>query len=222
MERMNEVLPKPKIEAIRSRLVGWGEANYKNYPWRENSNPYLALVAELLLTRTRAENVLPVYNRFTNEFPTPASLAEADLEHIGRLVHPLGLRWRVPLLKALGKRLAELGHVPTEPKELLELPGIGPYSAAAWLSFHAGRRGVLVDSNVVRWICRLLCREYNAETRRKKWLIQLADKLTPHERTDTYNYAVLDFTMQVCVPGRPKCEICPIGADLCCFGLRNT
>jgi len=88
------------------------------------------------------------------------------------------------------------------------------------LSFHGGKNAVIIDANVVRWICRLVDRQCDAETRRKKWLIELAKKLTPDRRVKDYNYAVLDFTMEICVK-KPLCEVCPLGAKLCAYGRKK-
>jgi A/G-specific adenine glycosylase len=109
------------------------------------------------------------------------------------------------------------GEPPDDPTELQQLPGVGPYAAAAWLSLHRGKRALLVDNNVARWLARLECKAYDGETRRKRWVSELADDLTPKRSFRDFNYAVLDFTMTICVPGRPKCEICPLVGD-CCYG----
>lgn len=160
-----------------------------------------------------------VYNLFVSRYPEPSDLAKAPLEEIEELIYPLGLRWRVPLIRQLGESLDRLGIVPDTLEGLLDLPGVGPYAAAAYLGFHGGRRGVIVDANVVRWLCRLIDRPYDGETRRKRWLIELADAVTPHRNWKEFNYAVLDFTMQVC--GKvPRCPVCPVGPDLCLTGRK--
>lgn len=196
----------------------WGKENFRDFPWRRPRRRWHGLIAEILLQRTRAENVIPVYRAFITSFPTLKRFAEASVEEIEQIIWPLGLRWRAPLLEALGRQLYERGRVPTSIEELTSLPGVGPYVAAAWLSFHGDGRGVLIDANVVRWICRMVGREYDGETRRKKWLIELADRLTPQENVKQFNYAVLDFTMTICIPREPRCEICPVGPRLCTYG----
>lgn len=206
------------VREIRRRLTRWGAANYRAFPWRSPANPYFGLVAEVMLQRTRAQNVVPVYERFVARFPTPHDLAEADVEELEALWRPLGLLWRVPLVHALGARLAENGRIPDTLDGLLALPGVGPYAAAAYHSFHGGGRGVLIDSNVVRWLARLTGRTFDAETRRKRWVRDLADRITPPRGFRVFNFALLDFTMTVCVPGRPRCGACPLGPQLCTYG----
>jgi A/G-specific adenine glycosylase len=209
------------IEDIRKILLEWGKAHYKEYAWRMPDQLWHGLIAEILLQRTRANNVIPVYETFIRHFPTPEKLAEASVEDIEAIIYPLGLRWRAPLLKKLGESLVQThGEIPRSYEKLLELPGVGPYVASAWLVFHGGGRSVIIDANVVRWLCRLVDQPMNGETRRKKWLIALAEKMTPAENNKEYNYAVLDFTMEVCglIPG---CAECPIGANFCLYRRKN-
>jgi A/G-specific adenine glycosylase len=221
---MNRLSPSPtdfgddEIGTIRQRLRRWGRENYRLFPWREAEEPFFGLVAEIMLQRTRAASVVPVYERFTKRYPTPLQLANADEEELALLMRPLGLLWRVPLLKAMGTALGALGRIPRTLDGLMALPGVGPYAAAAYFSFHGGGRGVLIDSNVVRFLARLTGRPFDAETRRKRWVRELADRLTPHRTVRAFNYALLDFTMNVCTPGVPKCEVCPLNTGLCEYG----
>jgi A/G-specific adenine glycosylase len=174
----------------------------------------------VLLQRTRATSVASVYQQFVFAFATPSELARAPLQQIEKLLYPLGLRWRAPLIKKLGQALdARGGNPPDSLPELITLPGVGPYAAAAYLGFHTRERAVIIDANVVRLLCRLIGYEYDGETRRKQWLLDFADKMTPHQNVKRYNYGILDFTMQICTT-RPKCEQCPVGPTLCTHGQR--
>lgn len=216
---MQEPAHQEEVKEAREILRSWGAENYQDYPWRRPGRAWHGLVAEILLQRTRAENVVPVYRVFVETFPTPADLARASEDQVQLIIYPLGLRWRAPLLVSLGKELTRLGKVPDTFDELVVLPGIGPYVAAAWLSFHADGRGVLIDANIVRWICRMTGREYDGETRRKRWLRDFMEQLTPLAPVKEFNYALLDFTMLVCTPVNPKCSECPFAdRSLCEFG----
>ena len=93
--------------------------------------------------------------------------------------------------------LAQLGLAETV-EELASLPGIGRYTGAAWLSLYRGKRAVIIDANVARWLSRLTGRAPPADPRHCAWLRDLADELTPRRAFRDYNYAVLDFTMIVC------------------------
>lgn len=174
-----------------------------------------------MLQRTKANNVVPVYEAFFEHFSSPEKLAQASEEEIEQVIYPLGLRWRAPLLKKLGAQLVQMqGELPRDLEGLLELHGVGLYVAAAWLSFHGGRRSVIIDANVVRWICRLVDRPMDGETRRKRWLIELAAKLTPENNWKEYNYAILDFSMEICTK-KPQCPQCPLGPAICLYGRKQ-
>lgn len=104
-------------------------------------------------------------------------------------------------------------RVPVTVAELEKLPGVGPYAANAFASFHADQRGVLLDSNIVRFYGRLLGLKTGPETRRSRLFREIAEVVTPDHRTKRYNYSVLDFTRRVCTT-RPLCSECPLQA--CC------
>jgi A/G-specific adenine glycosylase len=214
-------IAEDEIKIIRHRILRWGRINFRDFPWRTTGKLWHKLAAEILLQRTKAKSAASIYNQFINKFSDPSELASAPLEELQELVYPLGLPVRASQLKNFGIALMSIGGNPPDSiEELLNLPAIGQYAAAAYLSFHRNKRAVIIDANVVRWICRLIDNECNGETRRKKWMIDLADKLTPNRSVKDYNYAVLDFTMEICTTN-PKCEICPIGPELCLFGRRK-
>lgn len=196
----------------------WGQENYQKFSWREASQPWHGLIAEILLQRTRARNVEPVYERFICRFNSLDELAAASVEDIEEVIHSLGLAWRAARLRDLGKGLLRSGgRIPNTVEDLKKLPGVGEYVASAWLSFHGGVRCKIVDANIVRFICRLLGKPMDGETRRQEWLHTIAEDLTPRRNWKTYNYAVLDFTMKICGT-RPLCKACPIEIRLCSFG----
>ena len=207
------------LQRLRSALVSWGRKNFTNFPWRHTENRFHALVAELLLQRTRADQVLPVYEEFVRLYPVPQSLAASPPEHLAEMMQPLGLHWRIPLLLELGEKLAEAGGVPTDRRGLLALPGVGPYAASALLSLHVRVRCAIVDSNVVRLYSRLFGFQFDGETRRKKWFLQVAEKVTPARVFRDFNYALLDLTRAICRP-KPLCEECAI-RKLCRFGTER-
>ena len=102
-----------------------------SFPWRLTRDPFEVLIAEVLLQRTKAESVASVYGEFTRRWSNPQSLSRARLSTIARVVEPLGLNKRAPILKRLGRELAAHEQMPTDPEELLLLPGVGPYTANA-------------------------------------------------------------------------------------------
>jgi A/G-specific adenine glycosylase len=213
----SHLLNEKEIREIRLRILAWGEKNIRTFPWRSPEKIWHGLVAEVLLQRTRAESVVPVYKKFTQQFPEPEDLATATEEEILDVIRSLGLHWRAPLLKKMGESLVQAGGIPETVDGLQKLPGIGVYTSNAFLSFHGDSPGVLIDSNIVRWISRLIGREYDGETRRKKWLRKTVMRLTPDEDNRAFNYASLDFTMTVCRPKSPECPECPIGNAYCSY-----
>lgn len=151
-------------------------------------------------------------------FPSAAALAASSDDALALLTSSLGLHWRGPLLRSTAAIVAATGgQPPLSYEKLLQLPGVGPYAASAWLSLHRGRRAPIVDSNVARWLCRLTGNQYHAESRRSALVLRLADELTPKTSYRDYNYAVLDFTMTICKPSNPLCHECPL-LSLCDFG----
>lgn len=209
---------KRRIARVRRRLLRWASENYQSYIWRDEPDPWLALLAEFLLQRTRARQVERVFSEVRESYPTAASLAEAGPEAATAIMAGLGLYWRGPLLHGVAVAVAEAGGYPPEDlEELRRLVGVGPYTSAAWLSLHRGKRAVIVDANVARLLARLTGREYPRDPRHVRWVKELADRLTPRRAFRAYNYAVLDFTMIVCTPRAPRCLECPLRPD-CRFG----
>ena len=204
-------LTRETVRAVRKALLRWGRAHFADYPWRQPLPLWQALIAEVMLLRTRAQQVVPVFEDLRTRYDTPAAFARAGEHEIRDLVRPLGLAWRGALLTRLARSLDELGgELPDSVEGLQELPGVGPYAAAATLSLHSNRRAALIDANTVRVVCRLLGRPYDGETRRKRWLRELMEELTPPRAHRAFNYALLDLAMTVCKPRRPKCERCPL------------
>lgn len=176
------------------------------------------MLAELLLQRTRAEQVAPVYKQLCKLFRRPEDMAAAPPNIIADTVHPLGLHWRASWLQQFAREVANRfgSSLPRDVQVLDALPGVGPYAAAAFVSLHAGKRAPIVDGNVVRLYGRLFGFKTDGETRRKKFLHVIAERMTPPTKFREYNYALLDFTRAVCAPA-PRCKDCPLNS-LCTFG----
>lgn len=214
-----ERLTNQQIARIRRRLLSWGRENFRQYPWRLEQDPWLTLVAEFFLQRTRASQVEALYEWFRHTYPTADSLEQAG-EAAARLVTSrLGLHFRGPQLHALASAVSQLGGRPPETRDALRrFAGVGPYTSAAWLSLHRGRRAVIVDSNVVRWLARLTGHRCQRDPRGVRWVNELAARLTPRRAFRDYNYAALDFTMTICTRGVPRCLVCPL-RSACTYGI---
>ena len=204
-------------------MLNWGATHSQSYPWRARGLPvWQGLIAEFLLLRTRADQAASVFESIQGHYPDARSLGDAPEDHLSEMIASLGLRWRRPLFVQLARAIAERdGDIPTTVNELRELPGVGPYVAAATAALHAGNRAAIVDANIVRLLCRLTGQEYDGETRRKRWLLDLADRLTPEVEFRAYGYAALDLSMTLCRPRQPSCADCPL-VDLCVTGRDRT
>jgi A/G-specific adenine glycosylase len=195
---------------FQRRLLNWArrEGSLRTFPWRLESDPYRFLIAEMMLRRTQAPQVARVYSQFMRNWPTLKEFVFADSQLIRRVLHPLGLEWRVENFLAVQKCLSRSGKVPSSYAQLLELPGVGDYVASAVCCFGYGERFALIDTNSVRVIGRYFQLETGPETRRRKWFKALAHDLVPASDVATYNYALLDLASSVCRPQSPACGAC--------------
>lgn len=203
-------------------LLEWYDANRRNYPWRTSRDPYEVLIAEIMLQRTRADQVLPVYLSFIKKFPTVRKLNEASLEEIREFFDSLGLMWRAKLVKRLAADLVNRfdGRVPESRKELLSLPAVGEYMADAVLSFAYGENVEVVDANVVRVIGRVFELKSSGEARRNRKFRNIARNIVSEGHARKVNWAIIDLAALVCTPKNPKCDECPLQA-VCSFARRS-
>jgi A/G-specific adenine glycosylase len=199
-------------------LLEWWYKNKRDYPWRHTDDPYFILTAEMLLRKTTAQQVEKIYNIFLAKYPNPRTLAEADENELKKLLEPLGMEYkRAELFKKLGLAVEEMynGKIPSEPQELLKLPGVGMYAANAVLSFAHSKDVPLLDTNFIRTIQRVFgVRSEKSRTRDDKKVWEFARSLVPSENSKNFNLAVLDFAALICKAKKPKCSICPI-RDIC-------
>lgn len=217
--------PDENTELIRffvNSLLSWYQQNGRSFPWRKTEDPYQILVAELMLQRTKASQVVPVYLEFIKEFPDVISLSKASPERIREYFSKLGLEWRAEKVLGLAKILVEKygGKIPCNKRELLSLPGIGEYISAAVLSFACDIPVAVVDSNVVRVLSRYFGIKPKGEGRRDRRIIDLASKILPKSLHQEYNFAIIDFAAIICTPRKPKCIRCPL-REKCMKTLRS-
>lgn len=209
-----------KIDFVQKNVIAWGRDHFQSYPWRHSEDAWLTLLAELLLQRTRAGQVVPIFEYFSKNYPTAEDLLKNE-EALDIATRHTGLHFRKTFLKDIARVVVENGGEPPEDfAALIEIRGIGPYTAGAWLSLHRDKRSVIIDSNVVRWLSRMTGERYNRDPRGLKWVQKLCEALTPPKNFKAYNYAVLDFTMLICKPKNPSCEICPVHG-MCLHGKEN-
>jgi A/G-specific adenine glycosylase len=216
-------LLKPKSESspfeaaddFRNALGDWFSSEGKDFPWRRTRDPYAVLVSEMMLQQTRVAHVLGkgYFTRFLEVFPDVESLAAADDSRLLKAWEGLGYYRRARMLRATAAAvLKEHGGVfPDDEAALLALPGIGPYTAAALLSFAFGKPSALVDGNVHRLLSRLMddAAPIDASSTRKRhtdWARALCDPENPRR----HHYAMMELGQTICRPGVPRCEVCPV------------
>lgn len=208
------------VVAYRRKLMKWGEENFRAFPWRTTSDPFHLLVAEIMLHRTRALQVVPVYNSFIQRYPTPAAVRRASEQDLMSIMDSLGLHSRVTRLKEIVEQLFELydGRVPEEKNDLLGLPGVGPYIAGAIRCFAFGKPDILPDTNTLRVTSRIFGVERNRRRRGNRDIWELIGELADPSKPDEYYYAQLDLAASVChAVAEPACASCPVRA-FCSFG----
>jgi A/G-specific adenine glycosylase len=207
----------------RDTLLRWYRESSREFPWRNDRNSYHILIAEMMLRRTQARQVVGVYLKFLEDYPDVESLAKAPSEQIKASLYPLGLAWRAENFEQLAKAIVERygGEIPEDRVELLTLPGVGPYVADAVRVFAFGKQGTLVDTNTVRVAARVFGFEYDQESRRKPVVIQAVSELINKETPAESNYALLDFAATVCQARTPLHDKCPL-LTKCAFFLRKT
>lgn len=200
-----------KTEVFNSALLQWGKQNFRNYPWRHTSDPYLVLLAEFMLQRTRADQVLSVYVETAHRFPSIGSIVSASDNDIAKVMEPLGLSYRAARLKTLAKKISEQyhGQIPSRPEELMQLPGVGRYIANAVCCFAFGKNLPIVDANIIRILSRVFSFEFGPDPHKKEepWRF-LETALTV--KSQKINWALLDLGDMVCTPRNPKCSSCPL------------
>ncbi len=214
---MNFNMSKEEIGLFQKTIIDWGKENYHDFPWRSCQIPIHQLLSEILLQRTKAEQVVPIFQKLLGDYPDLESLSRLHESEISTIIHPLGLHWRASLIHKLIQKIKfeYCNKIPEDEKLLKKLPGVGSYVSAAYLSLHRNRRASIIDSNVVRVYGRFFGFPFDAETRRKGWLIALASKLTPEIEFRVYNYAILDLARLICKK-KPLCNLCPNNVH-CCF-----
>lgn len=200
------------VDQFHVHLQVWSAEHQRFFPWRTTDNPFHILIAEMMLRRTQARQVIPVYLQFIDRFPDAQTLAKAPPEEVVRLLFSLGLAWRVPAFQHMAQMLVveHNGQVPGHYETLLTLPGVGDYVASAVCSFAFGQPIPIIDTNTVRVAGRLFGVVTHAESRRRRPIRQLLSELLDERHPRAYNYSLLDLASLICTPAHPRCDCCPL------------
>ena len=203
---------KKEITSFRAKLLKWHRNNKRYYPWRGTQDPFRVLIAEMMLRRTKADQVKRVYERLFNEYPDIQSLSKADNKKLEDILGSLGLRWRLPSFGLVAREIMEQygSKVPDSRSELKKLTGVGDYVAGAVLSIAYHKKEWMVDSNVVRVLKRYFGIITSKEGRRKKEIIEISKIYVSCKDPREANLAILDFAAIICKPRHPLCPKCPL------------
>ena len=199
-------------------LLAWYDANKRDLPWRRLSHdPYAVWVSEIMLQQTTVAAVISFYHKWMARFPTVQALAEAPLDDVLKHWAGLGYYARARNLHKGAQRVAAEfgGQVPSDPKTLLSLPGIGRYTAGAILSIAFNLDAPILDANVIRVLSRVhaVMGDPKTSTQTQSELWRLAEEAIPKGRAGDFNQAMMELGALVCEAGAPKCGACPVSAE---------
>lgn len=201
-----------------SELTAWFDEYGRELPWRQDGTPpWHILICEVMSQQTPVVRVLPAWYEWTKRWPTPRDLAEASPEDTLRAWKSLGYPRRALRLRQCAQVIVDKhdGEVPSDEHELLSLPGIGTYTAAAVVAFGYGRRALVLDTNIRRVIARLhgeaLPRPHMTRSEQKRAAAMLPDEI---DESVVWNAATMELGALVCTARSPRCTECPI-SDWC-------
>ena len=201
------------MKEIAVKLLDWHKNIHRDLPWKSTGDPYFIWLSEVIMQQTRVAQGTPYYLKFIELFPTVADLANASQEEVFKAWEGLGYYSRARNLHAAAKYIdRELeGVFPTTYDDIIKLPGVGPYTAAAISSFAFQEDKAVLDGNVFRVLSRL----FNIETdilssKGKKEFGLIAEELLPQGYSGEYNQAIMDFGALLCTPQNPSCMFCPL------------
>ena len=195
---------------MQQALLTWSARTRRDLPWRHTRDPWAILVSEVMLQQTQVPRVIPKYQAFLDRFPSASQCAAAPVADVVRAWAGLGYNRRAVNLHRAAVAVVERhgGTFPDDLDALMALPGVGPYTARAVLTFAFGRDVGIVESNTGRVLARVAGRPLTqAEGQR------FADALVPEGEGWAWNQAMIDLGATVCLRRAPKCAECPVASD---------
>jgi len=197
--------------SFQRRVLAWYAAHGRNLPWRKTRDPYAILVSEILSHQTQIARVIPVYEALLKRYPTAQAMALAPVEAVKAITDPLGYKIRGQWLHGAALQVADRfgGVMPQTLPELRQLPGIGPYTAGAVMSFAHQRDAAVLDTNVARLLRRYFGVTAAASARTHE-LWSLAAAVIPKGKGYLINQALMDLGAMICRAKAPRCNACPL------------
>jgi A/G-specific adenine glycosylase len=202
---------------MHDEILEWYARHARELPWRgPAATPWSVMVSELMLQQTPVARVLPVHEAWLRRWPTPADLAAEPTGEAVRAWGRLGYPRRALRLHAAAVTIVERhgGEVPASYDDLLALPGVGDYTAAAIATFAYGRRHVVLDTNVRRVLARTVAGvEFPGRSPTRAERAVAADLLPDDETAPTWSVALMELGALVCTATAPRCGVCPVSAE---------
>lgn len=201
------------MNEISNKILEWHKQIDRDLPWKQTDDPYFIWLSEIILQQTRVAQGTPYYLKFIRLFPTVQLLANASEEKVFKAWEGLGYYSRARNLHAAAKYITKdlSGKFPNTYDKILELKGVGPYTAAAIASFAFQEDQAVLDGNVFRVLSRIFDIPIDIlSTEGKKTFIILAKELLPKGNSAAYNQAIMDFGALQCTPKKPNCMFCPL------------
>ena len=196
-------------------VLRWGLPRLRDLPWRRVRDPWAILVSEVMLQQTQASRVIPKWHDFIAAYPSPAECADASLGDVLRLWQGLGYPRRARNLHAAAVQIVALGEFPSTLDALLQLPGVGEYTARAVLAFAFEADAAVVETNIARVLARVAGRRLTA-----KQAQAAADAALPSGDSWAWNQCLMDLGAVLCRPGHALCDECPL-QDQCAWRGRG-
>ena len=197
---------------MTTKLISWYYENKRDLPWRHKKNPYHIWVSEIILQQTQIKTGIDYYHRFINKFPNIQSLSSASERDVLHIWQGLGYYNRALNMLITAKTVVQKYNsiFPSKYNDLIQLKGIGEYTASAISSICSNEKKAVVDGNVYRFLSRL----YNIKTpinstQGKKEFQKIANKMLPNKNSGIYNQAIMEFGSIHCKKHTPKCNTCP-------------
>ena len=206
---------------VTESLLEWFRTHKRNLPWRKNRTPYRVWLSEVMLQQTQVKTVIPYFERWLTIFPNVQDLAAAPLDDVLKQWEGLGYYRRARNLHRAAQIVVgeRKGVFPNRYEGWLELPGVGPYAAAAISSIMNSESVVSVDGNVKRVAARLFLIEAVPDAK------DVRERLTPYlpaENPGDFNEALMELGATICTKRKPMCTFCPIQADCQAYAAGRT
>ncbi len=209
-------IPPEVVEQLHDAIIGWFDREARDLPWRRDASPWAVMVSEFMLQQTPVSRVLPVYEAWIQRWPTPTAMAKASTGDAVRAWGRLGYPRRALRLHAAATAMVadHDGEVPRSHEELMALPGVGEYTAAAVASFAYEQRHVVLDTNVRRVFARIAAGVQFPAPSVTAAERTLATSLLPDHDAHRWAAATMELGALVCSARTPACAECPV-ADVC-------